>query len=137
MSRCCVAARRAASGGVAANVAMVASMSARTASILSGSLTRAMTSKSPGSRVVDVKVNGQPLNETRKYTFATSTFIALDGGDGYTMFKGAPVLVSPDKAPIDSEALRRMFVAGKAISPKVEGRIKRLDTAQKAATDCK
>ncbi|HEX5964610.1 MAG TPA: 5'-nucleotidase C-terminal domain-containing protein, partial [Pyrinomonadaceae bacterium] len=58
-------------------------------------------SKSPGSRVVDVKVNGQPLNETRKYTMATSTFIGLDGGDGYTMFKGAPVLVSPDKAPID------------------------------------
>jgi len=84
-----------------------------------------------------VKVNGQPLNETRKYTFATSTFIGLDGGDGYTMFKGAPVLVSPDKAPIDSEALKRMFVAGKAIAPKVEGRIKRLDTAQKAATDCK
>jgi 5'-nucleotidase len=93
-------------------------------------------SKPPGSRVADVKVNGQPLNETRKYTLATSTFLALDGGDGYTMFKGAPVLLSPDRAPIDSEALKRVFVAGKAIAPKVEGRIRRLDTVQKAATDC-
>jgi 5'-nucleotidase len=93
-------------------------------------------SKSPGSRVVDVKVNGQPLDETRKYTLATSTFIALDGGDGYTMFKGAPVLLAPDKAPIDSDALRRMFVSGRAIAPKVEGRIKRLDTVQKPDSDC-
>ena len=93
-------------------------------------------SKSPGSRVVDVKVNGQPLDETKKYTLATSTFIALDGGDGYTMFKGAPVLLSPDKAPIDSDALKRMFVGGRAVAPKVEGRIKRLDTVQKPATDC-
>lgn len=93
-------------------------------------------SKSPGSRVVDVKVNGQPLSETRKYTLATSTFIALDGGDGYTMFKGAPVILPPDRAPIDSDALKRAFVRGRAIAPKVEGRIKRLDTVRKAASDC-
>ncbi len=94
-------------------------------------------SKSPGSRVSDVRVNGVPLNETRKYTLATSTFIALDGGDGYTMFKGSPVVLDPDRAPIDSEALRRMFAGGKAIAPKVEGRIKRLDVAGKTASDCK
>jgi 5'-nucleotidase len=94
-------------------------------------------SKSPGSRVLDVKVNGQPLNETRKYTLATSTFLALDGGDGYTMFKGAPVITPADRAPIDSDALKSVFVSGKAIAPKVEGRIKRLDTAQKASADCK
>jgi 5'-nucleotidase len=93
-------------------------------------------SKSPGSRIVDVKVNKQPLDDTRKYTLATSTFIALDGGDGYTMFKGAPVVLSPDRAPLDSEALKRMFVAGRAIAPKVEGRIKRLDAAGKSASNC-
>jgi 5'-nucleotidase len=94
-------------------------------------------SKSPGSRVVDVKVNGQPLNETGKYTLATSTFIALDGGDGYTMFKGAPVVLPPDRAPIDSDALKRVFASGTAVAPKVEGRIKRLDTVGKNASDCK
>ena len=94
-------------------------------------------SKSPGSRVSDVKVKGQPLNQNGKYTLATSTFLALDGGDGYAMFKGSTIILPPDKAPIDSEALKRMFVGGKAIAPKVDGRIKRLDTAGKAATDCK
>ena len=94
-------------------------------------------SKSPGSRIVDVKVNGQPLNEAGKYTLATSTFIALDGGDGYTMFKGAPVILPPDRAPIDSDALKRVFASGRAVAPKVEGRIKRLDTVGKAASDCK
>ena len=93
-------------------------------------------SKSPGSRVVDVKVNGQPLDDTRKYTLATSTFIGLDGGDGYTMFKGAPVVLAPDRAPIDSEALKRVFVSGKAIAPKVQGRIKRLDAPGKSASNC-
>ena len=93
-------------------------------------------SKAPGSRVVDVKVGGRPLNDTRKYTLATSVFLALDGGDGYTMFKGSPVLISPDRAPIDSDALKRVFASGRAIAPKVEGRIKRLDTVRKAASDC-
>lgn len=94
-------------------------------------------SRPAGSRITEIKVNGQPLNETRKYTMATSTFLALDGGDGYTMFKGSPVITPPESAPIDSEALKRMFVSGRAIAPKVEGRIKRLDTVGKSSTDCK
>ena len=94
-------------------------------------------SKSPGSRVSNVKVNGLPLNETRKYTLATSTYIALDGGDGYTMFKGSPVVLDPDRAPVDSDALKRMFASGRAISPKVEGRITRLDAVGKSAAECK
>ncbi|HEX6045730.1 MAG TPA: 5'-nucleotidase C-terminal domain-containing protein [Pyrinomonadaceae bacterium] len=93
-------------------------------------------SKSPGSRVSDVKVNGVPLDESKKYTLATSTFLALDGGDGYSMFKGSPIVLQPDRAPIDSDALKRMFVSGRAIAPKVEGRIKRLDAAKKSASNC-
>jgi 5'-nucleotidase len=93
-------------------------------------------SRPPGSRITELKINGQPLNETRKYTLATSTFLALDGGDGYTMLKGSPVITSPDNAPIDADALKRMFVPGRAIAPKVEGRIKRLDTVRKSSSDC-
>jgi hypothetical protein len=63
--------------------------------------------------------------------------MALDGGDGYTVFKGSPVLLAPDRAPIDSEALKRMFASGKAIAPKVEGRINRLDTVGKSTSECK
>lgn len=93
-------------------------------------------SQSPGSRVKDVKVNGQPLNETRKYTLATSTFLALDGGDGYAVLKGSPVVLPPDRAPVDSDALKRVIMTRKTIAPRVEGRIKRLDTVRKSSSDC-
>jgi 5'-nucleotidase len=91
--------------------------------------------RQPGARLVDVKVNGLPLNDTKKYTLTTTTFIALDGGDGYAMFKGAPVIIPPDRAPIDSEAVRRA-IAARPIAPKVEGRIKRLDVTQNAGSKC-
>jgi len=90
----------------------------------------------PGARLVDVKVNGQPLNDQGKYTLATTTFLAIDGGDGYAMFKGWPVLVTPEQAPIDSDVVRQA-IAGGPIAPKVEGRIKRLDVTQKSGPDCK
>ncbi len=88
-----------------------------------------------GARLVDVKVNGLPLNDTKKYTLTTTTFIALDGGDGYAMFKGSPVIISPERAPIDSDAVRKA-IATRAIAPKVEGRIKRLDVTQKSGSKC-
>lgn len=93
-------------------------------------------SRPAGSRVTEVKVNGQPLDETRKYTVATSTFLALDGGDGYTVLKGAPVITPPESAPIDSDALKRLITSAKTIAPRVEGRIKRLDTVRKSSSDC-
>ncbi len=91
--------------------------------------------RKPGARLVDVKVNGLPLNDAKKYTLTTTTFIALDGGDGYAMFKGSPVITPPERAPIDSDAVRRA-IAARAIAPKVEGRIKRLDVTQKSGSKC-
>jgi 5'-nucleotidase len=88
-----------------------------------------------GARLVDVKVNGLPLNDTKKYTLTTTTFVALDGGDGYAMFKGSPVVLPPERAPIDSDAVRKA-IAPRAIAPKVEGRIKRLDVTQKSGPNC-
>jgi len=53
------------------------------------------------------------------------------------MLKGATVVLPPERAPLDSEALQRAISSVRSIAPKVEGRIKRLDTAQKSATpDC-
>ena len=46
--------------------------------------------RKPGNRLVDVKVNGHPLDDAKKYTLTTTTFVAIDGGDGYAMFKGSP-----------------------------------------------
>jgi 5'-nucleotidase len=94
-------------------------------------------SRKPGDRIVDLKVNGQPLDPERKYTLGTTTFVGLDGGDGYTMLKGATVVVPPERLPLDSEALQRAISSVRSIAPKVEGRIKRLDTVRKsAAPDC-
>jgi 5'-nucleotidase / UDP-sugar diphosphatase len=90
-----------------------------------------------GARLVDVKVNGLPLDDAKKYTLTTTTFIALDGGDGYSMFKGAPVIISPERAPIDVDAVKKAL-GTRAIAPKVEGRIKRMDTGQKSSgANCK
>lgn len=92
-------------------------------------------SRSPGGRLVDVKVNGLPLDNAKKYTLTTTTFIGLDGGDGYSMFKGSTVVIPPDRAPVDVDVVRRAL-GQRAIAPKVEGRIKRLDVAQKSGTNC-
>src|ERR1041385_7269741 len=59
--------------------------------------------RAPGARLVDVKVNGLPLDDAKKYTLTTTTFIAVDGGDGYSMFKGSRVITPPEQAPIDCD----------------------------------
>jgi 5'-nucleotidase len=93
-------------------------------------------SRPAGSRVTEVTVNGQPLNDSRRYTLATTTFLAVDGGDGYTMFKDqGRLLTSTDNAPIDSDILARM-IRLRPISPKIEGRIRRLDQSKQQTTDC-
>ena len=92
-------------------------------------------SRPAGSRIVEARVNGLPLADAKKYSLTTNTFMALDGGDGYTMFKGATVLTPPDKVPLDIDALKKA-VGTRPIAPKVEGRIKRLDVAQKASANC-
>src|SRR5215510_8103953 len=59
-------------------------------------------SRPPGSRLVDVKVNNLPLDDEKKYTLTTTTFIGLDGGDGYSMFKGATVVIPPERLSTDA-----------------------------------
>lgn len=93
-------------------------------------------SRKPGERIIEVKVNGLPLDDAKKYTLTTTTFVALDGGDGYTIFKGAPVVLPPEKAPVDVDVVKAAIATGRPIAPKVQGRIKRLDTAQKSGSNC-
>jgi 5'-nucleotidase len=93
-------------------------------------------SRPPGSRVVEVTVNGQPLDDNKKYTLATTNFLAIDGGDGYAMLKGARLLTSPEQGQSDFDILRRAVVAAKSIAPRTDGRIKRLDTARGEKSDC-
>jgi 5'-nucleotidase len=91
----------------------------------------------PGSRIVDLTVNGQPLNEKALYTLATSDYLAIDGGDGYAMLKHARLLTPREQARFDSDVVRAAIITRKVIAPKVDGRIKRADVAQKQEPDCK
>jgi 5'-nucleotidase len=94
-------------------------------------------SRRPGERLVEVKVNGLPLDDKKNYTLTTTTFIGLDGGDGYAMFKGSRIVLPPEKAPADVDAVKSAIATGRPIAPKVQGRIKRLDTTQKTGSNCK
>lgn len=93
-------------------------------------------SRPAGSRLVNVTVNGQPVDDKRKYTLATTDFLAVDGGDGYSMLKGARLLISPEQGQSDFDILRRAVAAAKSIAPKVDERIRRLDSARSQQTDC-
>jgi 5'-nucleotidase len=93
-------------------------------------------SRPAGSRVSNVLVNRRPIDPSKKYSLTTTTFIALDGGDGYSMFKGSPVILAPERAPLDSDVLTKEIRTVRRVAPKVEGRIKRLDTAQKSSSNC-
>ena len=75
-----------------------------------------------GSRVVDVRVNGQPLDLNRTYTVAIPDFL-LKEGDGYTMFRGQPVRVGPEAGNLISGALERYVAAAREVAPAVDGRI--------------
>jgi 5'-nucleotidase len=79
----------------------------------------------PGSRLTQVLVNGRLLDDQKTYTLATTSFVAADGGDGYTMFRGARFLIAPEAGPKAPDVLRRAIAAAGTIAPHTEGRIKR------------
>ena len=85
--------------------------------------------KPAGSRVVTVTVGGQPLDEAKTYTIATSDFLVSRGGDGYTMFKDGKVVAGAANAPKDSDAFESAIrtAPNSTISPLVDGRIKRIN----------
>lgn len=83
--------------------------------------------RAPGQRVTSIEVQGQPLDDRKTYTLATNTFVALKGGDGYTMFGGAKILVNEENGPVEPVVLMNAISAEREIAPQVDGRIKRLD----------
>ena len=93
-------------------------------------------SRAAGERIVDLKIKGQPVSPSKTYSLTTTTFIALDGGDGYTMLKGTPILTAPERLPLDSDVLKRVFAGGRVLAPRVEGRIRRLDKTKTSTTEC-
>ena len=74
-------------------------------------------------------VGGKPLDMNRTYTLATSNFLVANGGDGYTMFKNAKVLIPEGQARKDSEVFEEAIrnSPNATISPRVEGRIVKIN----------
>lgn len=91
-------------------------------------------SRKPGARLVSVTVNGKPLDDKQTYTLATTSYVAEDGGDGYTMFKGATQLIPKAQQPFESDILQKAIQSVPAIAPTVEGRITRVDSAKNQST---
>ena len=89
-----------------------------------------------GKRLTSITVNGKPLGDGQTYTLATSEYVALHDGDGYTAFRGAKVLIGPEQAPAEADVLMKAITAVQAIAPKTDGRITRVDAAKDQA-NCK
>jgi len=75
-----------------------------------------------GSRLVSVSVGGHPLDPQAHYTLATFDFIQ-GGGDGYSMFQQARVLVKAENGPMDSDLILERLKLG-PIAPVPDGRIR-------------
>ena len=56
-----------------------------------------------GQRIQNLKFKGQPLSPTRKLRFVTNNY-RVNGGGGYTMYKGAPVVYR------SSEEVRELII---------------------------
>lgn len=79
-------------------------------------------SRSAGERVVDVAVNGQPLEDDKTYVLVTNDFMAA-GGDGYTMLGESKTLF--DFGAMD-DVLMDYLAKHPTVSPAVDGRIQPL-----------
>lgn len=78
--------------------------------------------KVAGSRVVSLKVAGQPIEDARSYTLTCNEFMRK-GGCGFKILSQLPVLRGAEDAPSESHVLLEYLQAKKNVSPKVEGRI--------------
>ena len=85
-------------------------------------------SKDPGSRIVEVLVNGEPIDKEKIYKVAANDFLT-GGGDKYTMLKEETKVILKTK-----HFLRDAFVEylqkHNPISPELEGRITILNVVE-------
>jgi 5'-nucleotidase len=77
-------------------------------------------SKPAGSRISDVMVNGAPIDPSKLYGVVSNNYVR-NGGDGYSMFKGAQNAYDygPDLADVTAEFLAKSG----PYTPYVDGRI--------------
>jgi 5'-nucleotidase len=91
--------------------------------------------RSPGARITKLTVNGKALDDRKTYTLATTDYVA-GGGDGYAMLKDARLLIPVAQGQFDSDVLQKAISLVRAIAPKTDGRITRLDKPAGKKSDC-
>jgi 5'-nucleotidase len=83
--------------------------------------------RKPGNRIVSVTIGGIPLDDHETYTLATTNYVALDAGDGYTMFRNAKLLLRAEAASTESDILQKAISSVSSIAPKIDGRITQIE----------
>ena len=78
--------------------------------------------KNPGSRIQEIKVHGEKLDNDKFYTVASTTFIR-NGGDGYTSLTRGEAIDGPDNGMLLSMIFKEHLEKNKVISSPVENRI--------------
>jgi 5'-nucleotidase len=76
----------------------------------------------PGSRLIDIHVGGETLDDRKSYVVAMSRYLA-DGGDGYEMFRGARYIVAPEQGLNEATALARCIEELQTVDIKTDNRI--------------
>jgi 2',3'-cyclic-nucleotide 2'-phosphodiesterase (5'-nucleotidase family) len=74
-----------------------------------------------GSRVVSAMIDGSAIDAGATYTVATNDFVAR-GGDGYTMFASAEVVLSADASQLMASHVAD-YIRDNGINAGAEGRI--------------
>lgn len=78
-----------------------------------------------GDRILDLSLNGKPIEDDRVYRVALSNFLA-SGGDNFTVFKDGTDI--PGASIEDVDALERYIARAGTLTPPVPNRITRIDT---------
>ena len=76
----------------------------------------------PGQRLVSASVGGRPLEDERVYTVAVPSYL-VRGGDGYTAFKAAKIVIDETSGPQVAQTILDGIVARRTIAPSTDGRI--------------
>ena len=81
-----------------------------------------MPGRSPGSRLVDIRVADAALDEDRLYSVAISAYL-VQGGDGYEMFRDARYLIAPEQGRDEARALMQYIERLQAVDIQLDDRI--------------
>ena len=76
-----------------------------------------------GSRVVEAKVGGVPLDPARIYKVATNDYMA-GGGDGYATLRNGNLLIDTSGATLMATMVMNHIEAEGTVSPEADGRIR-------------